>query len=64
MLPEGRSSIAQAWSTVREGSHATPAKGSDDEEIDAGGGVPTMRIRLFSDEKLADIVHVCRAYEV
>jgi hypothetical protein len=35
---------------------------SDDEELDAGGGVPTTRKRLYTDEKLADIVALCREY--
>ena len=37
-------------------------EGSNDEKIDAGGGFPTTRKRLFSDEKLADIVHMYREY--
>jgi hypothetical protein len=35
-------------------------EGSDDEELDAGGGVPTARKKLYSDEKLAEIVALCR----
>jgi hypothetical protein len=36
--------------------------GSDDEELDAGGGVPTARKRLYSAEKLVEIVAMCREY--
>lgn len=35
-------------------------EGSDDEELDAGNGVATSRKRLYSDEKLIEIVDTCR----
>lgn len=35
---------------------------SDDEEEDAGGGIFTTRKKLYTDERLRDIVTLCREY--